>query len=100
MALQGLNETLGRRLVDGARLAHIFGKAVPVRARIHTVGGLSAHADRSGLLDWLRGFHRPPKHAYVVHGEAAASAVFAQAIQDELGWPRPHLPQLGERIDL
>lgn len=92
--------TLGRRLVDGARLVHIFGKAVPVRARIHTVGGLSAHADRSGLLDWLRGFHRPPKHAYVVHGEAAASAVFAQAIQDELGWPRPHLPQLGERIDL
>ena len=92
--------TLGRRLVDGARLVRIFGKAIPVRARIHTVGGLSAHADRTGLLDWLRGFRTPPKHAYVVHGEAAASAVFAQAIQDELGWPRPHLPQLGERIDL
>ena len=92
--------TLGRRLVDGARLVHIFGKAVPVRAAIHTVGGLSAHADQAGLLAWLRGCHTPPKHAYVVHGEAAASAAFAQAIHDQLGWPMPHLPFMGERITL
>ncbi|MDA8257406.1 MAG: MBL fold metallo-hydrolase [Betaproteobacteria bacterium] len=92
--------TLGRRLVDGARLVHIFGKPVAVRARIHTVGGLSAHADQTGLLDWLRGFRTPPKHAFIVHGEAGASAVFAQAIQDTLGWPKPHLPQRGERIVL
>ena len=92
--------TLGRRLVDGARLVHIFGKPVPVRARIHTVGGLSAHADQTGLLDWLRGFQAPPKHTFIVHGEACASAIFAQAIQDTLGWPKPHLPHLGERITL
>ena len=92
--------TLGRRLVDGARLVNIFGKPVPVRAAIHTVGALSAHADQAGLLDWLRGFHKPPKHVYVVHGEAAASAAFAQAIHDQLGWPIPHLPQMGERITL
>ncbi|MCK9388463.1 MAG: MBL fold metallo-hydrolase [Sulfuritalea sp.] len=92
--------TLGRRLVDGARLVHIFGQPVPVRAAIHTVGGLSAHADQAGLLAWLRGFRTPPKYAYVVHGEAAASAAFAQAIHDQLGWPMPHLPFMGERIDL
>ena len=92
--------TLGRRLVDGARLVNIFGKPVPVRAAIHTVGALSAHADQAGLLAWLRGCHTPPKHAFVVHGEAAASAAFAQAIHDQLGWPMPHLPQMGERIDL
>jgi metallo-beta-lactamase family protein len=92
--------TLGRRLVDGARLVNIFGKPVPVRAAIHTVGGLSAHADQAGLLAWLRGFHTPPKHAYVVHGEAAASAAFAQAIHDQLGWPLPHLPFMGEKINL
>ena len=92
--------TLGRRLVDGARLVNIFGKPVPVRAAIHTVGGLSAHADQAGLLAWLRGFHTPPKHAYVVHGEAAASAAFAQAIHEQLGWPMPHLPFMGERISL
>ena len=92
--------TLGRRLVDGARLVNIFGKPVPVRAAIHTVGALSAHADQAGLLAWLRGFHTPPKHAFVVHGEAAASAAFAQAIHDQLGWPMPHLPFMGERINL
>ena len=92
--------TLGRRLVDGARLVNIFGKPVPVRAAIHTVGALSAHADQAGLLAWLRGCHTPPKHAFVVHGEAAASAAFAQAIHDQLGWPMPHLPFMGERITL
>jgi metallo-beta-lactamase family protein len=92
--------TLGRRLVDGARLVNIFGKPVPVRAAIHTVGALSAHADQAGLLAWLRGFHKPPQHAFVVHGEAAASAAFAQAIHDQLGWPTPHLPFMGERINL
>lgn len=92
--------TLGRRLVDGARLVNIFGQPVPVRAAIHTVGGLSAHADQAGLLDWLRGFHAPPRHVFVVHGEATASAAFAGAIHDQLGWPVPHLPVMGERIDL
>ncbi|MGB5208812.1 MAG: MBL fold metallo-hydrolase, partial [Azonexus sp.] len=74
--------TLGRRLVDGARLVRIFGETVPVRARIYTVGGLSAHADQAALLNWLRGFHKAPGHTFVVHGEAGASANFAQAIQE------------------
>lgn len=92
--------TLGRRLVDGARLVKLFGQPVPVRATIHTVGGLSAHADQAGLLAWLRGFHTPPQHAFVVHGEATASAAFARAIRDQLGWPMPQLPFMGERVSL
>jgi metallo-beta-lactamase family protein len=92
--------SLGRRLVDGARLVHIFGQPVPVRARIYTVGGLSAHADQTGLLDWLRGFHVPPRHTYVVHGEAGASATFAQAIREKLGWPDVYLPHQGEKVTL
>ncbi len=90
--------TLGRRLVDGARLVHIFGQPVPVRARICTVGGLSAHADQATLIGWLRGFHTPPRNTFVVHGEAGASTSFAQAIRDQLGWPEVRLPRLGEYI--
>ena len=92
--------TLGRRLVDGARLVTIFGQTVPVRARICTVGGLSAHADQPALLDWLRGFHKPPGKTFVVHGEAGASANFAQAIGEQLAWPEVHLPQPGDSITL
>ena len=90
--------TLGRRLVDGAKLVHIFGQPVPVKARIYTVGGLSAHADQAALLDWLRGFHTPPKYTFLVHGEAEATATFAQAIKDQLGWKYVHLPCRGEQI--
>jgi metallo-beta-lactamase family protein len=92
--------TLGRRLVDGARLVHIFGQPVPVRARIYTVGGLSAHADQAALLNWLRGFHRPPGQTFVVHGEAGASANFKRAIETELGWPAVRLPLPGEFVSL
>lgn len=92
--------TLGRRLVDGARLVHIFGQPVPVRARIYTVGGLSAHADQAALLDWLRGFHRPPGKTFVVHGEAGASANFKRAIEEQLGWPDVYLPAQGESVSL
>ena len=92
--------TLGRRLVDGARLVHIFGAPVPVRARIYTVGGLSAHADQAALLDWLRGFQQAPGRTFIVHGEATAAGNFASAIRERLGWSAVHLPQLGEWIDI
>lgn len=92
--------TLGRRLVDGARLVHIFGEPVPVRARIYTVGGLSAHADQAGLIGWLKGFHAPPRHTFVVHGEATAAAHFKEAIGEQLGWRDVQLPQQGESVSL
>ena len=90
--------TLGRRLVDGARLVHVFGEPVPVRARIYTVGGLSAHADQAALLDWMTSFHKAPQRTFVVHGEAGASALLAQAIKEKLGWKNVHLPQAGEVV--
>jgi len=90
--------TLGRRLVDGAKLVHIFGQPVPVRARIYTVGGLSAHADQAALLKWLGGFHKQPANTFVVHGEAGASASFKRAIEDTLGWSNVRMPLPGETI--
>lgn len=78
--------TLGRRLVDGARRVRIFGDEVAVKARIHTIGGLSAHADQAGLLAWLAHFQRPPAATYIVHGEATAATAFQEAIAARLGW--------------
>ena len=92
--------TLGRRLVDGKKLVNIFSQPVRVRARIYTVGGLSAHADQAALLDWLGGFHKPPGHTFVVHGEATAAANFATAIEAKLGWPEVRLPAHGEQFTL
>jgi len=92
--------TLGRRLVDGARVVRIFGQPVPVRARIYTVGGLSAHADQGGLLGWLSGFHHPPGKTFVVHGESGASADLAKAVEQTLGWKNVQIPRPGEFVTL
>ncbi|MBX3599135.1 MAG: MBL fold metallo-hydrolase [Rubrivivax sp.] len=92
--------TLGRRLVDGDKRVRLFGEEVPVRARIHTIGGLSAHADRDALLAWLRGFEAPPERTFVVHGEAATACGFADTVAERLGWKAVEAPANGSRVDL
>jgi metallo-beta-lactamase family protein len=79
--------TRGRKLVEGARTLRMFGEDVPVRARVVTLDGFSAHADRQDILRWLRGFIRPPRRLWVVHGEPAAAASLCDLVRDELGWP-------------
>jgi metallo-beta-lactamase family protein len=78
--------TRGRALQDGAPAIKIHGETIPVRARVETVDGLSAHADRSEILRWLRGFRRPPTKTYVVHAEARAAEALAATIHSELAW--------------
>lgn len=91
--------TLGRRIVDGARSVRLFGDELPVRAKVYTLGGLSAHADRDALLGWLRHFRRPPRHTFTVHGEAETAAGFAETIGRELGW-RVQAASRGETFEL
>jgi len=91
--------TLGRRLVDGAKLVHIFGQEIPVRAGIHTIGGLSAHADQAALMGWLGHFKKPPRQTFVVHGESAATETFANRVRNELGW-NVRVPELQEEVEL
>jgi metallo-beta-lactamase family protein len=78
--------TRGRALQEGARFVRIHGADVPVRAHVETLDGFSAHADRSEILTWLRGFERPPRHTYVVHGEPQAAEALATEVRARLGW--------------
>jgi len=86
--------TLGRRIVDGEPVVRLFGEPHEVKARIFTIGGLSAHADRSALLAWLRHFRRAPRETWVVHGEPLASHALRDAIREELGW-KAEVPEPG-----
>jgi metallo-beta-lactamase family protein len=71
--------TLGRRLVNGAPWARIHGRDFRVNAQVHTVGGLSAHADQHGLMDWYAGFAQHPP-LVLVHGEDKAREALAGEI--------------------
>lgn len=71
--------TLGRSLIDGAKVANIFGEKISVNAEIYTIGGFSAHADQAELLNWHRQTGNPKK-TFLVHGEEEAMKVFANKL--------------------
>ena len=90
--------TLGRRLVDGAGYVRILGEPVRVAAKVHTVGGLSAHAGQGGLLAWYGAFEGAPRVA-LVHGEDRARRPLAAALAQRFG-VEALLPVAGTTIDL
>jgi len=90
--------TLGRKLVDGADMIKLWGETMRVAAKIHTIGGFSAHADCEGLSAWYQAFaDRPP--AALVHGEARAMETFAERLRTS-GARKVFTPQRGGHIDL
>jgi len=76
--------TLGRRLVDGAKIVRIFNEEVHVNARLHTIGGLSAHADQAGLIDWYSSIDNQPP-VVLVHGEDDARNAMKEVMQEKFG---------------
>ena len=89
--------TLGRRLVAGERRVKMFGQNIVVKARVHTIGGFSAHAGQSELIDWAKTIGGQPQF-YLVHGEPEAQLVLQQELQ-ELGIA-VLIPQKGDSIKL
>lgn len=86
--------TLGRHLVDGAREVTLWGETVRVAAKLHTLGGFSAHADQAGLCEWYGAFrHHPP--VALVHGEPKASGALAIELRTRFGC-RVGIPAAGE----
>lgn len=76
--------TLGRALVDGASRIRLWGEAVNVKAQVHTVGGLSAHADQQELVEWYGHFENRPE-LVLVHGEAEAMELLAMCLAQQHG---------------
>ena len=88
------NGTLARRLVDGAREVSIFGEEIPVRARLHTINGFSAHADRGELLEWHRAV--APERTFLVHGEEGVMEAFSKLLDGK----SVTMPRFGEEFEL
>lgn len=90
--------TLGRELVDRAEYVKIRGEVVRTNATIHTVGGLSAHADQAGLLAWYAEFAAGPP-VYLVHGEPGARSALAAKLRERFA-SSVRLPEHAESVDL
>lgn len=91
--------TRGEALVAGARSVKIYGEIVPIRAQVEQLDMLSAHADADELLQWLRGFERPPRMTFLQHGNPAAADALRRRIEHELGW-RCYVPYHLEEVSL
>ncbi len=69
---------LGRLLIDGVDKVTLFGESVPVKARVFTIGGFSAHADQTELLEWSKGVSGEVR---LVHGEVKSMEVLTAKLQ-------------------
>ncbi|WP_397378458.1 MBL fold metallo-hydrolase RNA specificity domain-containing protein [Pseudomonas sp.] len=90
--------TLGRNLVDGAEHVKILHQRIAVKAKIHTLGGFSAHAGQSQLIDWVSHFEHHPE-LYLVHGELEKMQALQLALRERLNWIA-NIPEPGEQIAL
>ena len=77
--------TLGRAIIEGTDEVRLFGEPIQVRAQIKQLVGMSGHADKNGLLDWLGGFKEKPRKVFVVHGEDSVCTGFAECLKIEYG---------------
>lgn len=88
--------TLGRAIVDGAETVRILRQRIGVRAQIHTLGGFSAHAGQSQLIQWVGHFEHKPE-LYLIHGEREKMDALQKALRDRLSW-NANIPEPGDRI--
>ncbi len=86
--------TLARRIIDGAPFVRIFGEQLPVKAKIFTVNGFSAHADSTELLNWERS--ATPDEIFLVHGEKPAMEHFGMQLKDAV----VHMPAIHSSFEL
>lgn len=91
--------TRGAAMMAGANSIKLHGEYVPVRAQVHNLDMLSAHADADETLRWLRSFKTSPRMTFITHGEPAASDALRHRIEEELKWPCM-VPEHGQRVKL
>lgn len=90
-------ESLGRRLVEGEKVVNIFGEKIAVRARIHTLGGFSAHAGQSDLLAWFEKLAPAKPRVALTHGENGPRQALAGRLHEKFGLDAT-MPELRETL--
>jgi len=93
------HDSLGRRLVEGAKLVSIHGEKIAVKAKVHTLGGFSAHAGQTDLLTWFSALAQSKPRVILTHGEDEPRNTLARLVKKRFGLASS-LPAMGETIEL
>ena len=93
------HESLGRRLVEGAKLVSIHGEKVVVKAKVHTLGGFSAHAGQTDLFTWFSAIAPSKPRVILTHAEDGPRMELQKQIQQRFKL-KSSLPKMGEIIEL
>ena len=91
--------TLGRILVEGVDEVRLFGEPIEVRAQIRVLAGMSGHADKNGLIQWLQAIETKPERVFIVHGEDMTCNAFTDCLKHEYGY-NAYAPFSGTRVNL
>lgn len=91
--------TLGRSLVEGVEEVRLFGETIKVQAEILRLEGISGHADKNGLIRWIREFKKRPDMVFVVHGEDKVCDIFAEDLKQKYNF-EARAPYSGDVFDL
>jgi metallo-beta-lactamase family protein len=92
-------DSLGRRLVEGAKMVSIHGEKVAVKAQVHTLGGFSAHAGQTDLLTWFSAIAPSKPRVILTHGENDQRGALAKKIQQRFRLPS-RIPAMGETVEM
>ena len=91
--------TRGDRLLRGETELKIHGEMIPVKAEIASISSMSAHADYSEILAWLKHFKHPPQQTFITHGSLASAEALQAHIETQLGW-KCVVPRYLETVEL
>ncbi|MBI3519920.1 MAG: MBL fold metallo-hydrolase [Bacteroidetes bacterium] len=91
--------TRGRQLLEGVQEIKLLGKYFTVKAKVENIEGLSAHADQTGLINWMSHIKSKPKRVFVVHGEPQSADALRVKIKDVYGW-NCEIPSLNEITEI
>jgi len=91
--------TPGRKIVDGAKSITIFGEEIAIAAKVYTIGGFSAHAGQTEILQWLKSFDGKATKVILIHGEVRALNTLSGIVHDQLGM-EVHVPSYLEELTL
>lgn len=90
--------TTGRKIVDGAKTVRVFREDIMVGLKVHTLGGFSAHAGQTQLIEWASHFENHPE-LHLIHGEIDKMQILQSEFKKQLDWD-VNIPELGDRIAL